>query len=717
MLTEGASRLARGVAGTIGQYLPTPLNEFGTGTLIDRDTVLSTNIQRVTVEGRVRSCLVLLYVNGWQIWDITDSSDMTVVVSVRGDSATAVHFLEAAAGAKGWPELAVVSTGCQSESWMIQFYSVSEGGFSELQLRLPTHVLSMRSNAEHLFVLLAQEIHVFDMQTKQQIEDYACFPSPHPYGVCAVGPRWIAYPGVSPIAALGTVQAAEPATMASAAAEAANVLANGLWQLGQVGRRHLSSYLLSDSVAPMKNPVDASALGTAGTLVVRDPTTSRVVAHFRAHAVPIACVCFDPSGILVATASVDGHTINVFSIEAGHPEGPPAAYRHLYDLSRGITNSIIQDMCFCNWHQWFGCVTARGTVHMWKLDAADAPLSVTRRLSPSHDPIQRAPPPSTSHSLTATTRIRPTHACSTSATPPNPAEAGALSTREVLKGLSVGFGECHGADLAHGDSGTVVLVASSKGILNRFVVVPEWQQAENGARELEVAAQTVGTWALSRPKEQEGIPTPVQPASPAGAPPEDSAGDSAWLAQVEVCTFAAESLPLWADPHVKFKAYSRGESALASTIMVPWAAAAPHKGGVLSVLTDQMSSAISSLMGSEPSPVKSANKIALAPTPANSTAETAAPEEAAAASEADDDEFRSDQEGEVDQDKVFEDCQEDHAACSEDADTASLPASEADDDSKDGDAVGSQAGDEESEEERASVAVSGVKKKKKKKKR
>eukprot|EP00656_Telonema_subtile_P036168 TRINITY_DN4013_c0_g1_i2.p1 TRINITY_DN4013_c0_g1~~TRINITY_DN4013_c0_g1_i2.p1 ORF type:complete len:581 (-),score=164.08 TRINITY_DN4013_c0_g1_i2:69-1811(-) len=535
----------------------------------------------------------------------------------------------------------------------------------------------------------------------------------------------------------------------------------------QVGRRHLSSYLLSDSVAPMKNPVDAAAHGTAGTLVVRDPSSSTVIAHFRAHSVPIGCVCFDQSGILVATASVDGHTINVFEIEANHPAGPPSAFRHLYDLSRGITNSIIQDMAFCDWHQWFACVTARGTVHMWKLDGAEAPLSVTRRLSASHDPIQRAPAHNASHPLIATTRIRPTHACSTSATPPNPAEAGALSAREVLKGMSVGFGACCAADLALGSTGTVVLVASPKGIFNRFVVAPEWQSAENGAKELVVTPQTVGTWALSRPKGQEGTATP--PVKPAPAPAEsDSAAESDWLSQVEVCTFAAESLPLWADPNVKFKAYSHGESALASTILVPWAAAAPHKGGagVLGALTDQMSSAMSSLMGSVPSPAKAANSTAanvppaldIAPPAVSSSApavNSTAPAAPAAAEEAvgvegEDDVFGSElDEDDVDHDKVFEDCMDDEhpaaaedaseATTAEDASEATTPVSEPDEDGKDGaqaeeeskdvveadeDAkdgnVSGQAIEEESEDERSeekAVAVSGGKKKKKKKKK
>ena len=67
-----------------------------------------------------------------------------------------------------------------------------------------------------------------------------------------------------------------------------------------------------------------------------------MIAHFKAHTEPIGSVCFSATGVRVATASVDGHSINVFSLKAGHSSGPPGAYEHWYELSRGITPSIIQ---------------------------------------------------------------------------------------------------------------------------------------------------------------------------------------------------------------------------------------------------------------------------------------------------------------------------------------------------------------------------------------
>lgn len=70
-----------------------------------------------------------------------------------------------------------------------------------------------------------------------------------------------------------------------------------------------------------------------------------VIAQFRAHKSPISSLCFDPSGTLLVTASVQGHNINVFRImpsQSGSSSGSDsgASYIHLYRLQRGFTNAV-----------------------------------------------------------------------------------------------------------------------------------------------------------------------------------------------------------------------------------------------------------------------------------------------------------------------------------------------------------------------------------------
>lgn len=80
-------------------------------------------------------------------------------------------------------------------------------------------------------------------------------------------------------------------------------------------------------------------------VIIRDIVSKSVVAQFRAHKRPIASLCFDPTGMLLVTASIQGHNINVFRImpsPLGSSSGYDVAgsYVHLYRLQRGLTNAV-----------------------------------------------------------------------------------------------------------------------------------------------------------------------------------------------------------------------------------------------------------------------------------------------------------------------------------------------------------------------------------------
>jgi WD40 repeat protein len=79
-------------------------------------------------------------------------------------------------------------------------------------------------------------------------------------------------------------------------------------------------------------------------VMVRDIVSKLVIAQFRAHNSPISALCFEPSGTLLVTASVQGHNINVFKIMPGSHGSSSAcdtgvSYVHLYRLQRGFTNA------------------------------------------------------------------------------------------------------------------------------------------------------------------------------------------------------------------------------------------------------------------------------------------------------------------------------------------------------------------------------------------
>lgn len=79
-------------------------------------------------------------------------------------------------------------------------------------------------------------------------------------------------------------------------------------------------------------------------VIVKDIVSKNVIVQFWAHKSPISALCFDPSGTILVTASIQGHNINVFKIMPA--SGTLSAsvvgrsYVHLYRLQRGFTNAV-----------------------------------------------------------------------------------------------------------------------------------------------------------------------------------------------------------------------------------------------------------------------------------------------------------------------------------------------------------------------------------------
>lgn len=77
-------------------------------------------------------------------------------------------------------------------------------------------------------------------------------------------------------------------------------------------------------------------------VVIKDIISKSVVTQFKAHKSPISALSFDPSGMLLVTASIQGHNINVFRIlpRASTSTSSDASFVHLFRLQRGFTNAV-----------------------------------------------------------------------------------------------------------------------------------------------------------------------------------------------------------------------------------------------------------------------------------------------------------------------------------------------------------------------------------------
>ncbi|KAL5737790.1 hypothetical protein ACOSP7_030551 [Xanthoceras sorbifolium] len=290
---------------------------------------------------------------------------------------------------------------------VVRFYSLKSQSYVDT-LKFRSVIYSVRCSSRVVAICQAAQIHCFDATTLER--EYTILTNPigtgYPssggigYGPLAIGPRWIAYSG-SPVVVSNTGRvspqhltpslsfsgvASNGSLVAHYARESSKQLATGIVTLGDMGYKRLSRYcseLLPDSHNSHSASPGLKGNGTVngvlpeadnvGMVIVRDIVSKVVIAQFRAHKSPISALCFDPSGTLLVTASVQGHNINVFKIMPGLLGGSSAgdagtSYVHLYRLQRGLTNAVIQDISFSDDSNWIMISSSRGTSHLFAIN-------------------------------------------------------------------------------------------------------------------------------------------------------------------------------------------------------------------------------------------------------------------------------------------------------------------------------------------------------------
>ncbi|KAI9312209.1 hypothetical protein BX666DRAFT_1989627 [Dichotomocladium elegans] len=114
----------------------------------------------------------------------------------------------------------------------------------------------------------------------------------------------------------------------------------------------------------------------SGMVIIRDiarlPSTptrnmsASTVVHFRPHTHPLSCLCFNPAGTLLLSASKQGHTFHIFSIVPSSTV--PGNVSHIYTLARGYTDAQVEDCQFSTDSMWCSVSTARGTTHVYAIN-------------------------------------------------------------------------------------------------------------------------------------------------------------------------------------------------------------------------------------------------------------------------------------------------------------------------------------------------------------
>ncbi|KAG4386062.1 hypothetical protein AAZX31_12G203000 [Glycine max] len=285
----------------------------------------------------------------------------------------------------------------------VRFYSMKSQSYVHV-LKFRSVVYSVRCSSRVVAVSQSTQIHCFDATTLER--EYTLLTNPIVmscpgsggigYGPLAVGPRWLAYSG-SPVAISNSGHvcpqqltpsgsfpgfSSNGSLIAHYAKESSKHLASGIVTLGDMGYKKLSRYC-SDSNGSLQS-VNSVSKGNGtinghstdadniGMVIVKDIVSKNVIVQFWAHKSPISALCFDPSGTILVTASIQGHNINVFKIMPASENLPASvtgpSYVHLYRLQRGFTNAVIQDISFSDDSKWIMISSSRGTSHLFAIN-------------------------------------------------------------------------------------------------------------------------------------------------------------------------------------------------------------------------------------------------------------------------------------------------------------------------------------------------------------
>ena len=343
-------------------------------------------------------------------------------------------------------------------------------------LRFRSRVLRVVASTATLAVLLDNEIVVYATPQSASVEELRfdllysvrCAGGSE-YGVCALGPRWIAYasealPTITGLSTTGKAEGEDSpllvatsttpkvvpgsaavtsspfalppsasSSVASPSSAAASLLsslpsssdslstisrniASSLYNLGDQGRRSISNYLTplpaesdsaasSPSTAALSSPVSASPSASsavpstvsAGTVIVRDVLTQRILCHLKAHSSAIAALAFDPTGTLLVTAGQHGQYIHVYQLmtlpSSSPASSPPSVSsptaqqssfspRFLYRLFRGVTHATLRSLSFSSDSHWFTCTSLKGTTHIFAINPHGGPINVSTHAPP-----------------------------------------------------------------------------------------------------------------------------------------------------------------------------------------------------------------------------------------------------------------------------------------------------------------------------------------------
>ncbi|KAJ0246187.1 BCAS3 domain-containing protein [Hirschfeldia incana] len=409
-ISSGASTVARTAASAASSVVNRPSL---------RDQVLWAGFDKLEKEdGDTRKVLLLAFHSGFQIWDVEDTENVHVIVSAHDGHAAFMQMLPyplvsqdtddifsasrpllAVCGDSSWVEILDIdetaSEDIESETVVpthVNVYSLKSNSYVHT-LKFQSVIYTIRCSSRIVAVLQADQIHCFDAKTLAQecsiVTNSIAYGSLGVgYGPLAVGPRWIAYSGSRIADSNSTIFTSELLSLSSSpsvsqfARESSKHIVSGIARLGGKGYKSLSR--ICTETLPLPNPYIPGFKGigvtstdkaqdaeSVGMVIISDVTDKSLICQFKAHKNPISALSFDPSGMLLVSASTQGNNIHVFKITprtSNTSDPSKESFRHLFKLHRGYTYAVIQGISFSNDSSVIVVSSSRGTSHLFEIN-------------------------------------------------------------------------------------------------------------------------------------------------------------------------------------------------------------------------------------------------------------------------------------------------------------------------------------------------------------
>jgi len=343
------------------------------------DRIITSTFDTVWIDDQRHSVLVLTYHNGFQIWNVADTSNIYEIVSKREGAIKQVKCLQPPQFEDEShrlhplrPLVAVLSADPSPAVFSrntVKLFSLRTSDYV-YQLLFKGDVIALGSSRRIFLVMLKEQVYGFDATTLASVFQLKCFPNPDAaLAIAALSTRWVAFQGTT----LPAPHAPPPQAAAPPAPDHADPAANSTFMslasgLYSIGKKKVAGYFAADPTERVQ-----------GVVHVFDFVDKRLIAAFQASHLPLSHLAFDHTGTLLATASEDGKNFNIYRISPC--SDPRLAATHLYELVRGYTNATVCNMSFSLDSRWLAVSSTKGTTHLYAIHPQGGPVSAMTHLT------------------------------------------------------------------------------------------------------------------------------------------------------------------------------------------------------------------------------------------------------------------------------------------------------------------------------------------------